>query len=117
VKQQRTSWTQEQKVAKLDGKALQQQQKQEQKELKKQQEKAWKKGNGMLGVEEEGTPAAAVPPVLHAHGQPAASPLQTLAEMGFDNIELNAQILEAHGDNIHKTLEVLISLMDYSTME
>jgi len=108
LKQQKKAWKQEHKVAK-----------QEQKELQKHQKKAWKTGFAMPGVKEEETPAAAAPPAPpHAHGQPsAASALQTLVEMGFDNIELNSQILEAHGDNVHKTLEVLISLMDYSRME
>jgi len=109
LKQQKKAWKQEQKSAK-----------QEQKELQKQLKKAWKTGTAMPGVEEdERTLADAAPPAApHAQGQPsAASPLQTLVEMGFDNIELNAQLLEAHGDNVQKVLEVLISLMDYGTME
>ena len=45
------------------------------------------------------------------------SPLQQLAEMGFENIELLAQLLEAHGDNVLKVLEVLMGLVaeDWAT--
>lgn len=42
--------------------------------------------------------------------QPAQSPLERLAEMGFENIELNAQLLEAHGGSLERVLQELVRL-------
>jgi len=36
------------------------------------------------------------------------SPLEVLAEMGFENIEQNAQLLSAHTGNVQKTIEALL---------
>jgi len=36
------------------------------------------------------------------------SPLEVLAEMGFENIEQNAQLLTAHAGNVQKTIEALL---------
>merc|ERR1712072_584929 len=46
--------------------------------------------------------APSAPPV------PEKSPLQVLAEMGFENIELNMQLLEHHGGNVQAVLEGLL---------
>lgn len=43
------------------------------------------------------------------------SPLEVLAEMGFENIELNVQLLEAKNNNIQAVLQVLLGGDDAST--
>jgi len=64
---------------------------------------------------EEGwwAPETSEPSALHTpaeQAQPASSksPLQTLVEMGFENIELNAQLLEAHNNSVEQALQTLI---------
>jgi len=89
------------------------------KRASKQQQRALKRGNPTANSPEEPTadgPEGPVPPLAEQQQQqqqqqtPWESPLQALAEMGFDNIELNAMLLEAHGNNVQKVLEVLVGL-------
>lgn len=119
------------RAAKEQMKALEQEHKQRMRVLK-QQHKAWKQdqkaqkrsmkkgkrcsggfvydGLGFSPAAGTAAAAAAAPmpepsaPLLQAA---SASPLEVLAEMGFENIELNAQLLEAHGGSVQKVIEVL----------
>lgn len=79
----------------------------EQKKALKQQKKSWKaekKANAMVDVEEA---ASSDPSTAAACGESGKSPMQVLAEMGFNNHELNSQLLAFHKDNVQAVIDVL----------
>merc|ERR1712072_122601 len=80
------------------------------------QEKKALKLQGKAGKENDCASSLPLPSSMQTDslGTPSAqlplekSPLQVLAEMGFENIELNMQLLELHGGNVQAVLEALV---------
>jgi len=99
----------------------------EAKQAYKQQKRLWKQQRGMHRLTRAFSSATIAQPEMccasaSEFSEPARpqlqqceqqqceqrSPLQILAEMGFDNIELLAQLLERHNNNIGKVVEELL---------
>lgn len=136
-KAERVQWKNTRKEAKkqykMQMKAVKQAFKQERRALK-QEKKAWKQSQrasrehshqdrhrqswcevqpssaGDLSLPGSGHAPAAEQEVPSAQQELQQSPLERLAEMGFENIELNAQLLEARGGNLEQVVQELMRL-------
>mmetsp|Transcript_32108 Transcript_32108/g.59121 ORF Transcript_32108/g.59121 Transcript_32108/m.59121 type:complete len:583 (-) Transcript_32108:212-1960(-) len=93
------------KVWKEQAKEWKQQKKAWKKERKQQRRSGWSAQASSASATEEsamtGVEAAS------AWGEPPKSPMQVLAEMGFNNQELNAQLLSFHKNNVQAVIDVL----------
>merc|ERR1712151_5257 len=93
VKATKREFAQEKKRLKMERKALKRERKVEHTKQDQQKQQRRQEQEQMQTEQKSGTSVPAL--------------LQALCEMGFGNAELNAELLEAHGEDLQKVLEVL----------